>query len=204
MKQALETFVATGGGLVNTQATFHGYLNWPAFETMHGLVWRGGDFPGPSYQLDSLNVLVPNPAAMDSATLEIMTPGGVGELMTTVNPSHPINLGLPKEWRHAPSLLVYRMKGSISGMTVLSYSVNPSSGAHEPQQWTKTHGMGRVFTTVLADLAIGATNSTYRCAGYQTVFIRGTEWAATGRVTSPVPADFPKRDSVSYRNNIGP
>ena len=33
MKQALETFVATGGGLVNTQATFPGYLNWPAFET---------------------------------------------------------------------------------------------------------------------------------------------------------------------------
>ena len=31
---------------------------------------------------------------------------------------------------------------------------------------------------------------------------RGTEWAATGRVTQKVPATFPTADTVSYRADI--
>ena len=38
------------------------------------------------------------------------------------------------------------------------------------------------------------------CVGYQTVFVRGTEWAATGKVTlTEVPKDFPTRDKSSSR-----
>jgi hypothetical protein len=38
-----------------------------------------------------------------------------------------------------------------------------------------------------------------RCAGFQTTLQRGTEWAATGKVTQKVPADFPGPDRVSLR-----
>ena len=31
---------------------------------------------------------------------------------------------------------------------------------------------------------------------------RGTEWAATGRVTQKVPKDFPTADTVSYRADL--
>jgi len=37
----------------------------------------------------------------------------------------------------------------------------------------------------------------YRCIGFQTTMIRVTEWLATGKVTYPVPKDFPTKDAVS-------
>jgi hypothetical protein len=202
MKTSLENFVSKGGGLVNTQATFPGYYGWPAFEVMHGLLWRNREFAGPSYHLDSMNTLVVNPAGMDSSSFDKITPGGVGELITVVNGTHPINAGLPAQWRHPPSALVYRLKGSPEGMTVLAYSVDPVSGSHEPQQWTKNFGLGRAFTTVIGDLYGNATNIPLRCAGYQTTFVRGTQWAALGKVTLPVPGDFPGRDKISLRSNL--
>jgi len=30
-----------------------------------------------------------------------------------------------------------------------------------------------------------------KCVGFQTTLNRGTEWAATGKVTQPVPGEFP-------------
>jgi uncharacterized protein len=38
-----------------------------------------------------------------------------------------------------------------------------------------------------------------RCAGFQTLFVRGVEWAATGKVTHPLPHDFPTESTVSVR-----
>jgi hypothetical protein len=40
------------------------------------------------------------------------------------------------------------------------------------------------------------------CVGFLTTFQRGTEWAATGRVTQPVPASFPTDKTVSYRVDL--
>jgi hypothetical protein len=37
----------------------------------------------------------------------------------------------------------------------------------------------------------------YRCIGFQTTMIRATEWLATGKVTYPVPGNFPTKDSLS-------
>jgi hypothetical protein len=45
------------------------------------------------------------------------------------------------------------------------------------------YGKGRVYTTM-------------RCVGFQTILIRGVEWATTGRVTYPVPKDFPTASQV--------
>ena len=36
-----------------------------------------------------------------------------------------------------------------------------------------------------------------RCLGFITTLLRGTEWAATGKVTLPIPENFPGPDKVS-------
>jgi hypothetical protein len=38
---------------------------------------------------------------------------------------------------------------------------------------------------------------------YMVLLQRGTEWAATGKVTQKVPANFPTATTVSYRVDIG-
>jgi hypothetical protein len=38
-----------------------------------------------------------------------------------------------------------------------------------------------------------------KCVGFRTTFARGVEWAATGKVTQPVPSDFPTAEKVSTR-----
>lgn len=47
-----------------------------------------------------------------------------------------------------------------------------------------------VFTTVTGH-AMGADTTAIRCVGFRTTMLRGTEWAATGKVTIPILDDFP-------------
>jgi type 1 glutamine amidotransferase len=55
---------------------------------------------------------------------------------------------------------------------------------------------GRVFHTTL-----GHDGLALSCIGFMTIFQRGTEWAATGRVTQKIPKNFPT-NSVSYRADL--
>jgi len=201
IKARLEAFVAGGGGLVNTHATFPSWSAWPAYNEMQGLNWIDNQPANPSYILDSLGMLVADSAASDPGTFESAADNG-GELMAIVNPGHPINRGLPALWLHPASGLIYRLKGNPAGVTVLAYTVNASSKDREPQQWVKNYGKGRVFNNALGHIYPGDANTHYRCAGYQTTFARGAEWAASGQVTLPLPSDFPGKDSVSLRNNL--
>jgi hypothetical protein len=52
------------------------------------------------------------------------------------------------------------------------------------------YGKGRVYTTMLGHLWKDGQDTAMRCVGFQTILIRGVEWATTGRVTYPVPKDF--------------
>ena len=56
------------------------------------------------------------------------------------------------------------------------------------------YGQGRVFHS-----ALGHDVSALKCAGFIATLQRGTEWAATGRVTQKIPTDFPTADKVSLR-----
>ena len=51
--------------------------------------------------------------------------------------------------------------------------------------WTLNYGAGRVFVTVLGHVAENLEN-----LGFQVTYARGAEWAATGKVTLPIPADM--------------
>jgi uncharacterized protein len=202
IKTRLEAFVAAGGGLVNTHATFPSFYGWAAFDAMRGLYWRDLDDKGPGYHLDVRDSLVPIPGSEDSGSYESFTLGGGGELMGVLNAGHPINLGLPPAWLHPKDNLVNGLKGSPEGVTVLSYAVDTLHHLRQPQQWVKHYGQGRIFTNALGHLYYTHANTVYRCAGYQTTFIRGAEWAAAGRVTYPVPADFPGKNVPSLRDNL--
>jgi type 1 glutamine amidotransferase len=56
------------------------------------------------------------------------------------------------------------------------------------------YGKGRVFHT-----ALGHMDYSMECVGFITTFQRGTEWAATGRVSQKVPEDFPGTEQISAR-----
>ena len=38
-----------------------------------------------------------------------------------------------------------------------------------------------------------------QCTGFQVTLLRGAEWADTGEVTQPVPADFPTAQQTTFR-----
>ena len=62
--------------------------------------------------------------------------------------------------------------------------------------WTISFGKGRVFTCLLGHV-MGEDASGLRCVGFQTLMCRGSEWAATGEVTLPIPQNFPTAKDVS-------
>ena len=65
------------------------------------------------------------------------------------------------------------------------------TGRHEPMLLTVEYEKGRVFHTPM-----GHGNYSQECVGFITVFQRGAEWAATGKVTIPVPEDFKRTESA--------
>ena len=74
--------------------------------------------------------------------------------------------------------------------TAYSAKDKGGTGTNEPMAWVIPYGKGRVFTTVLGHVMAGDTGA-IQCVGFQTLVARGAEWAATGKVTLPVPKDFP-------------
>ncbi len=61
----------------------------------------------------------------------------------------------------------------------------PGPGRHHPVLWTVRCGKGRVFGDVL-----GHDAAAMQSPGFIATFVRGTEWAATGEVTLPLPAEL--------------
>ena len=60
-----------------------------------------------------------------------------------------------------------------------------------------TYGKGRIFHTIF-----GHDVYALACVGSVVTFQRGTEWAATGKVTQKVPPDFPGPNTVSYPADV--
>ena len=78
-----------------------------------------------------------------------------------------------------------------------SSDLSPGAKQHEPVVWCTTLGKGRVVTISMGHYQRPAHFSSLNCVGFQTVLARSCEWAATGQVTIPVPANFPTKETES-------
>ncbi len=194
-KGALEKYVRAGGGFVSYHAANNAFPEWKAYNEMIGLGGWGGrdEKSGPLLRL------------RDGKWTPDTTPGPGGHhgqqhefLMITRSPEHPIMAGLPEKWMHGKDELYDQLRGPAVNVTVLASAMSdPASGGtgeDEPLLMVINYGNGRVFHT-----ALGHAMDAIKCAGFATTFQRGTEWAATGRVTQKVPANFPTEEKVVSR-----
>ena len=112
--------------------------------------------------------------------------------------AHPVTSGLPKEWMHAQDELYDNLRGPAKNVHVLATGFSdPSTGGngeHEPLLMVVPYGKGRVFHT-----AIGHAAPAVQSVDFIVTYQRGSEWAATGKVTQKLPSDFPAQDKVSQR-----
>lgn len=198
LKASFETYVQGGGGLVVIHAADNAFPQWPAFNEMIGVGgWRNRtETAGPFWFVK------------DGRVVSDTTPGPAGShgirvpfAITLREPSHPIVKGLPPSWMHQGDELYARLRGPGKNMTVLAtaYSdpANNGSGRDEPQLMVLSYGRGRVFHTTLGH-DVNAMSS----VDFVVTLQRGTEWAATARVTQKVPASFPAANAVSYRADL--
>ena len=165
---------------------------WKDYNEMIGMGWRDAAF-GKRLKTD------------DSGKVEIVDAGkdkGSGHTYTGPFPitirdtEHPITKGMPKEWLHANDELYDNMRGPVENVKLLATAKPPEgkkgSGTNEPMIWTVDYGKGRVFHTPM-----GHDATSMRCIGFASTLCRGTEWAATGKVTLALPEKFPTADKTS-------
>lgn len=201
VRRSLERYVAGGGGLVIVHAANNAFADWPAWNQMIGLGWRDNKYG------DRVTV--------DSDGRVVRTPRGEGPgsghgpqhayKVAVRKPDHPIMNGLPAEWLHAKDELYHGQRGPAQNMTILATAYSSKdqggTGTNEPMLWTIPFGEGRVFTNLLGHVG-GGNLDAIRCVGFQTTVARGAEWAATGKVTIPVPGNFPTAESTSLADPL--
>jgi type 1 glutamine amidotransferase len=198
---AFMEYVRGGGGVIIYHAADNAFAGWDEFNKVIALGgWEGrSEKSGPYYYL------------VDGKPVLDMTPGPGGSHgrqheypMNSRNGKHPVVKGLPEVWKHAQDELYDRMRGPANIKDLLYSSFSDASlggsGREEPLVFTVDYGKARIFHIMIGHCGPTAEeNPAMQCAGFQTLLLRGAEWAATGKVKQPVPSDFPTADTISLR-----
>ncbi len=169
-RSAILTWVKSGKGLVICHHTAAGFHAWPEFAKL-----AGGNYYGKAQHSE-----------IHRFSVKLTDPG------------HPITHGLKPTFTHGPDELYANLQMQPQGAYhVLATAYDDHSfykkskspligpGDDQPLVWTVQAGTGRVFA-----LMLGHSADSTKSAGYRALFTRGTEWAATGSVTLPVPPDM--------------
>lgn len=201
LKQSFEKYMRRGGGLVVVHESDNAFPEWPAFNQMIALAGWGNrtESAGPyCYWKD------------DALYVDSQTPGTAGKHGKRVpfvihlrQPEHPIVKGLPSSWLHVNDELYGDLRGPAQHMDILATAFSETesggTGKEEPVLFTVRYKRGRIFHCVL-----GHTKKNFDASlknlGYQIVFQRGTEWAATGKVSLPLPECHLSVEEASVRS----
>jgi len=159
---ALLDFVRSGKGFGLMHAANNAFGDWPEFDRLIGIAWREGAGHG----------------AYWSFPVRIR------------DRRHPITRGM-RAFQHAPDELYHNLRVCPeANLEVLAWAFSRrdkgGTGKPEPQALVVRYGEGRVFHMVM-----GHSVESMSDAGFVALMQRGCEWAATGKVTIPVPADLP-------------
>jgi type 1 glutamine amidotransferase len=196
-QRAFEAYVKNGGGFVSVHAADNSFGQWSEYNKMIGIGGWGGRKPtsGPHVYYNNVGELVRD----ESTSGKSGAHGARHEFQITVrNSTHPITRGLPKLWMTAEDECYATLRGPAVNMTVLATGKDTSDKApsdrHEPSLMVIDYGKGRVFHTTL-----GHDTPALEGVSFITTFLRGTEWAASGKVTQAIPADFPTAEKATKR-----
>jgi type 1 glutamine amidotransferase len=165
-REAMLDFVRNGKGLVSYHASNNAFSGWDEFDKLVGGTWHAtaGHAPYHTY------------------TVKI------------VDAEDPITQGMPPSFAETDEL--YHGLSMQPNIHILATAYDDpnncgkngkgcGTGKDEPLIWTLKYGSGRVFQT-----ALGHDVNSLQGPGFRLTLVRGTEWAATGQVTIPVPADL--------------
>ena len=195
-KKAFVDYVQKGGGVVIFHFACAAFPDWPEYNEIIGLGgWGKRDERWGPY------VRWRDGKIVQDVTSEKKT-GGHGPAqpfqLVIREPDHPITKGLPSTFMHVDDELYGWLRGPAKNLTVLATAFAPKekggAGEHEPVLFTVQYGEGRVFQH-----ALGHTAEQLKSVAFIVPFQRGAEWAATGKVTQPVPDDFPSAEKASVR-----
>jgi type 1 glutamine amidotransferase len=168
-EKALETFVNAGNGLVVT----YGGLAAAARPQSGEQTWAG------FAKLTEVSWPINNALGSD-APFRMLA-------LKTVRPEHPVMQGFQSHLRTADQ--------PRRGFTLLpGAEVLATTDKDEPLLFASSSGKGRVFCTTLGR-DLGSMEETV----FITTFLRGTEWAASGKVTLPSEIGLPAPDTNGVR-----
>ena len=181
--QALYQYVREGGGLVAYHSSFTWGRDIPEYKRLIGAVME----PGTSRRSP------PGAFTVHLADRSHPITAGMREFVWTYNddmytnmafaPDAPIHvLGTAHDSSASYDHKLTGPKYPAEAYTPAKLKAMKGMDADHPQLWVQDYGKGRVFS-----ITIGHDEVSLHFAPLQTLLLRGTEWAATGKVTLPVP-----------------
>lgn len=196
-------YAQKGGGIVVYHAADNAFSQWSEFNKICALGgWEDRDEKSGPYVY-----------WQDGKLVKDSSPGVGGShgkqheyVLNGRNKVNPIMKGLPNKWRHAKDELYDRMRGpgNIADIFYTAFSEKEmgGSGREEPLIFTVDYGTARIYHIMLGHAGDTETNNpAMQCTGFQVMLLRGSEWAATGKVTQKIPKDFPTENQSSLRND---